>query len=408
LVRERSGVDLVWSDGPSLLSLAAPLTLSQATRFALERHPEIRIEIARVSEARADLVQAGLLPNPVLQGALGYPIDGDGGTPGMASIVQSLASLWERPARVEAAEADLRERVLVLSDVALRLVETVRIRFAEVIFGERRTEIDRKLVELEQQQLNQAIESRKVGEADRRWTNTRRLAWGRAQDRLTQSLAQLAAARRQLAESIGLVAEDGMPSLDPELPDVHSRIGMGRVLELVTEQRLDVAAARVAFQGSGSRERLAQWQQIPEVGVGLGFERNFSGREGLFPRAQLSVPIFDTGRAAIAKARAIEERTKHQAEAVLWAAWLEARLASIEWGFTIDRLERFDEDWLPTARENVALVREHHGVGELALSEVLQEETRLAGVEREYNEVLLTAHRAYFELERSVGGRLSP
>ena len=406
LIENRLGHEVAWSGSVEIPAGSDRLTLDRATRLALARHPVIRSGMAQVAESRADLVQAGLLPNPVIQAGYGFPLDGRGGGPVMATIVQSLAALWLRPARVEAAEADLRVRILELSDVALRLVADVRMRFAEVVHGRRRLQLDRQLNETRREQLDLATELFEVGELDRRRTNAARLAWSQARDRVVRSAEALAGAERRLAERIG----DWSPrasSIEDSLNEPKPVPSEERVLELVADQRLDVAAAYVALDGSHARHRLARLQRIPHLGAGVGYEQNFGRRDALFPRLELEVPIFDTGRAAVAKAQAIETRTVAEADRLLLQACLEARLAHVALSAARERLEGLESDWLPAARENVEIARDLFATGELTRATVLEEEARLLTVERERNEILLTTHLAYFELERAVGGRVS-
>lgn len=100
------GADELW-DG------ATPLTEDLAVTLALRHNRAIRADLERIAASRADLVQAGLLPNPVLSLAFGFPV---GGTTGPTEIVvgamQQLAALWLRGPRVSAAEATLRQTIL--------------------------------------------------------------------------------------------------------------------------------------------------------------------------------------------------------------------------------------------------------------------------------------------------------
>ena len=413
LVAERTGIEEVWSataaSSSADLALSAdapPLSLYDATRLALRRHPEIRRELERIAEARADLVQAGLLPNPMISVSPGIPIDGMSGTPAMASLLQSLAALWQRPARVDAADAALRARVLRLSDIALRHVADVRTAFADVANGGREVEWAESLVAVRGEQLALLVALRDVGEADDRQVNAARLAWAQAEDERLRSRERWETDRRRLSERIGVPFDDARRFADLEAP--HGVPGEDALLEWTTERRLDVAAAFVAVGGASARSRLASLRRVPEFQAGVNYMRNFQDRDGLFPTIGLTLPILDTGAAAVAKAKAIERGTAREADAILWQALHEVRLAHVAWSSAEARLERFEAEWLPAARENVAIAEAAFESGELTRVELLEDEARLAAVEKRRTEVERLAARAYFELERAVGGRLSP
>ena len=102
LVRGRTGHGL-----PDYL--ASPESF-EAIRLALRNHPAVQQDLASIAEARADFVQSGLLPNPVL--TVETLMEGGALRLTMAAAMQSLSELWLRPSRVGAAEARLQEAVL--------------------------------------------------------------------------------------------------------------------------------------------------------------------------------------------------------------------------------------------------------------------------------------------------------
>ena len=127
---ERSGYaaawDEPWSGGEQTWDGASPLTADQAVIVALRSNRDIRALVEEIGASRADLVQAGLLPNPVLSLTLRPPISGADTVMFIGdAVVQEFTALWLIPSRVRAADARLNESVLSLSDRALRLEDGV-------------------------------------------------------------------------------------------------------------------------------------------------------------------------------------------------------------------------------------------------------------------------------------------
>ncbi|MEC8320160.1 MAG: hypothetical protein VX012_02035, partial [Planctomycetota bacterium] len=79
---------------------SVPLDLDTAIGVAMSRDAEVRRALAEVDRVQALLAQADRAPNPVVQLALGVPIDGLSGAPGMGMLVQQLTWLWTRPHRL--------------------------------------------------------------------------------------------------------------------------------------------------------------------------------------------------------------------------------------------------------------------------------------------------------------------
>ncbi|MBK7405603.1 MAG: TolC family protein [Phycisphaerales bacterium] len=107
-IGERSGVIPAWTE-PWEASLTtwdgrSPLKVEQALAMALRNNREIRAQVEQIAASRADLVQAGLLPNPVLGLTLRFPFDPvSGGSFVGAQVVQSFTALWLRDGKIKAA-----------------------------------------------------------------------------------------------------------------------------------------------------------------------------------------------------------------------------------------------------------------------------------------------------------------
>jgi cobalt-zinc-cadmium efflux system outer membrane protein len=105
------------------------LTLPSAIELTLTNNRSLRADLEVIGQAKADLVQAGLLSNPVLSTMLRFP--SGGGLPDFAfGLSKDFADLWLIPSRKRAAQAMLQQRVLSLADTATMLVAEVKIQYA--------------------------------------------------------------------------------------------------------------------------------------------------------------------------------------------------------------------------------------------------------------------------------------
>jgi cobalt-zinc-cadmium efflux system outer membrane protein len=391
-----------------------PLSVRESMRVAVQRHPVVREKLAELAERRADLVQADRFPNPLLTLSFGFPIDGEGGSPAMHGIRQSLSALWTRPTRVAAAEAELRAAVLSLCDVSVALAASVGRSLAEVHHRERQAgHSSREVLRLEERvELLRTIEA--AGEAPRGVVNAARRELAAARRREIDDRERSAAAKRTLFERLGASALDAaalgsdlrvdastLPALDAVPPSEEE------VIELVVSQRLDVLAAFAALEGSEARVRSAARSRWPEMTIGVDYYRNFSERESVGPAVGLEIPIFDTGRAALAKAEAIESRTLAAADRILTEAILEARLAHVALVEARERRTRLEVDWLEPLRDDHRIVLEAFEAGEASRVEVLRREAELLEAERRLDDAALAIRVAHYELWRAAGGSLA-
>jgi cobalt-zinc-cadmium efflux system outer membrane protein len=112
-VAERTGMKVHWSNGSKEDAEAAAavndllshdLTADAAAQIALLNNHELQAIYEELNLAQADVVQAGLLRNPVFSGEVRFATDG-GGTGVVLDVAQDFVSLLWMPLRKGRAEA---------------------------------------------------------------------------------------------------------------------------------------------------------------------------------------------------------------------------------------------------------------------------------------------------------------
>ncbi len=111
---------------PAVVSLANGLDESEAVRIALWNSPAFQADLAQLDIARADLADAGALPNPML--TMLFPLG-----PHQLSgyLLLPLAALAQRPARVRAAQRDVSCVAHLPGQTGLDLIRDVRLAHAD-------------------------------------------------------------------------------------------------------------------------------------------------------------------------------------------------------------------------------------------------------------------------------------
>lgn len=109
------------------------LSIDDAVAVAFWNSARFQVELARLGFSRADLAEAGALPNPVLSFLL--PI---GPRQLEASATYPIAALIQRPSRVAVAKDDVQHTAHALVEVGLDLARDVRLAHADAIVASRR------------------------------------------------------------------------------------------------------------------------------------------------------------------------------------------------------------------------------------------------------------------------------
>ena len=413
-VEDRTGHAVGWSDPAAgdheaLWDGAEPLTAQHAVLLALRGNPSIRADLARIAAARADLAQAGLLPNPVLSASLGLSVEG-GATMLMGNAMQSLSSLWLKPSKQAAAQGELQRVVLRVSGSAIVLaaeVETSHRRVAHyqallpTLAGLREA-----LVRAEQAARDQFTAG--MGTS---------LEANRLQAELLETVARERTAREKLDVEKRMLLEllnraDG--SADWQATAVGDRADVvpdeQTLVALARQQRLDVLAAAWSVKAHQARLRQAELAAQGDVDAGVMMEREDPDGGNTMtmigPAVRVKVPVFDRGQPRIAKARAELIRAQMQARGAEQQAIREVRQTSQTLRTADAQVRAYRTKLLPLAVRNTRRAQAAFDAGMSSLLDVIAAERYRIKATLALQQFELDRALARIELARAVGGRL--
>lgn len=413
-VGERSGVAANWSEPweASLTSwdVRAPLSVESAVAMALRNNREIRSQVEQIAASRADLVQAGLLPNPIVGLTLRFPFDPvSGGTFIGAQVVQSFTALWLRDGKVKAADARLNQTVLDVSDKALRLVAEVRATHARIAFGQSALVLSDENLATIQRSIDSLDARIRGGEGTTLDVNRARQQQAKAQAERAIVVRDLAKERRLMLELIGFAGEAADWTAEPDASAMHGPpIDETAAIALAGSQRLDVAAARSIVEAQRADLSIEEKSRLRDFGLGADFERDVDGAKTIGPVIEVGVPIFDTNAAQIAKAGSLARVTFANYEAVSQRAVREARVAWIDLDSAARLAEQYRSTVLAISERNLALAEAALKSGQADVTVLLDAQRELVDARRTLNDLERDAAIARIELEYAVGGRLTP
>ena len=300
LANERKGVDeslanlwgKSWQDRSLEWDESTRLNGDTAVVAALRNDPALRRNLANVAAARANLSQASLPPNPVVNMAFGAGIDAMAGAPLFVQIIQQLTWLWTLSDRMDENSALLQASIFEAAHRVVTTAARVRINFARAMCMER-------LVELNAAYMTTTIETKDRIEDLSRQGGASLVDLQRARLDVSRARADHADARRMYrSQQLKLLRLMGRPevgtdwsmagnlsaALDyapPNEQDVEIR---------ATTVRLDIAAAEKSSIAAEAGERLANWSRYPHVSLATGYRQNFAGREAWETGGSISIP----------------------------------------------------------------------------------------------------------------------
>ena len=297
---------------PLSFDLQDGLSPDEAAVLAVLLNPSLRTIRDGRGIAEAQLLQAGLLPNPQLSYSLDVPVGGD--TAGAVNafgvgLSWDVTSLIRRPAKVSQAEA---RRTAVDLDIAWREWQTGQ---AAKMAVYRLACLQRQIALAEQSDRFGAQQSALIRKAVARgWRTATDLAVAEAASRQTSQRLlnrkrQAGQQRLKLKRLLGLPAEARIHLADDiQLPPRFEAPGAKELLGGLEKRRLDLLALRRGYDSREAAVRAAILGQFPRISIGPTIGRDTDTVETAGFALAIELPLFDRNQGRIAVERATRQR----------------------------------------------------------------------------------------------------
>jgi cobalt-zinc-cadmium efflux system outer membrane protein len=282
--------------------LDKPLTAENAVRVALLNSAELQAAFEELGVARASLVSALRLPNPVAEASVRFR-KSESATLDLA-LTEDLTQLIFLPLRSAVAEAQLDAAKLVVAGRAMDLVLQVRSAFYAYL-------ADRQLLELRQTVLDALGAAAAVAKGLHDAGNltdldldTEQVVYEEARVNYASAQTALSASRERLGALLGLGG--GAPSWQVEgrLNDPTADAPLADLEAKALERSLDLSIIKHRFTAAAKRSNLARAEGfLPELKAGVTAERE-ERQWSYGPLAEVQVPLFYQGQGEVARARA--------------------------------------------------------------------------------------------------------
>lgn len=409
-INERAGIDTkglpppgrTWTTPPGTL-LADGLAIDEAVAMALWNNPDFQVALASLGLARADLIEAGLLRNPVfsllfpwgpkqLEFTLTWPID----------------ALWERPKRIQDARLNAEAVAEQLVASGLRVIADVRLAFFEVLITEKR-------LALAAEQVGVAAEAAKLAEGRLRAgdisefearlarTDAIRLEAARLTRVTTRDLAIV-----RLRALLGLEADaPALTLVEPGTATSEGCVEGPGLLQSAMAARPDVRAAELQIEAAGARAGL---EHARILAFTVSLDANAEGAEGfeMGPGVGVELPLLSQNQGRRARATAEVEQAARRYVAVRATVAAEIGAATVALAEARSTARLLSDDVaasLSTARQQAERL---YTAGEISLLDLLQTRQRLIDIEATRVDAVFGVNRAIVRLEQAVGRSCGP
>ena len=416
-VADRSKAPPEWSRTPSEASaaeqavaklLAEPLTANGAVQVAFLNNPTLQATFEEIGISQADLAQAARVANPEISGFVRFPREGSGQNTEF-SLVQNVFDVFIQPLRKKVAAAELEQTKLRVANEVLSVAAEVKEAFftlqARQQLVERLTLI-RHLTETAADFAQQQYEAGTINELE---LETRTVIHRESKVEVALAEAEVRADRERLNRLLGLWGAETAWTVAGALPEIPAtEIPLDGLERLAVTSRQDLRAARFGVDLVGRALALRRQTRFFPVGIHMGVntEKDVTGERVTGPELALQLPIFDTGKASIARLESEHRRAQRQLEALAVNARSEVREERDRMLAARDLSLYYGRVLLPQRQRILALTLQHYHAMFKGAYDLLQAKQAEVETEKAY----LDAWRGYWiaraRLARALGGSL--
>lgn len=396
-ITNRVGKQIHWrKGGPEDAEVAARvremlrgrLTVEEAVQIALLGNPRLQAVYEGLGIAQADLVQAGLLRNPVFGAVLREPRGEDHNNLDF-DISWDFLGVLTYTLRTQAAQRDFEVAKLRVTAEVMNLASEVRAAFIEAQANQQMVEMLRQVADGTDAALLAAQRLREAGNITGFALDQHAVMHNEARLMLASAEALSLASREKLNVLMGVWGTATQWVMDARLPPVPGEaVDTTNIEKQAVEQSLELAMLRLEMERNAKRVGLENFTSLlPDLEIGYVWERDDGAWED-GPSLELQIPIFDFGQGRRARAWAMLEQLQARYVAKAIEIRSAARRAALTTAAARARERHLREVLLPLRERIVQGMQLEYNAMQIGVFRLLQIQQQQVMTGRQYVEAL--------------------
>lgn len=386
------------------------LTPEVAIQSALGHNLSLVTQSESLAVAQANLVQAGLLPNPAVgqTGATYFPIFG-GVEPITAfdvMISETLNDFLTLPHREAIAKAQQFQAGIDMSTAAFSMAQQTQQQYEQLVYLTRDGLLQRRIADTYEQAMNEARAEYKAGLVTRSDFNRAVVAY---EDSLRQAHhydTQYEGAARQMNWLMGSQAAPQwkLPDNIKDPPQVIAALpNQERLEDLAVHYRLDLLRAGYDRRLAEEQVQMARLGFIPQTTIGADFARDSNKNWTAGPNINSFLPIFDPGIVAFWLAKYQQEQAERTYLTLQGQVRQDVRNALNALQIAAEDVVFSRDVTIPREEENVKEAELSFRLGNSQFDDLLNTLREYVGVLQTYEDEIQAYQQAAIGLESAVG-----
>lgn len=419
LIHQRVNYRLHWNQGSTADEQVAraiddlltnEVSADAAVQVALLNNQHLQATYEDLGITQADVVEAGLLENPVLFGQARFPDSSPSLTNLEFEVSQNFLNILMLPARKKLAAIQFEEVKLRVADEVLKLAVDVRATYYRTIGTLQIKQMRQHIAESAAASFEMARRMHMAGNISDLRLAAEQGYYEQARIDYAQSATQVVESREQLIRLMGLWGAQTELKLAHQLPDVPiQEMALEHLESLAINNRLDLASARQEVEVLAQALGITlDWRWLAKAEVGVSTERDTDGQWVTGPSLTLEMPIFNQRQADIAR---LEARLRQgQKRLAAQAVNIRSEVRSLRSRLSMQRhlVEHYKKVLIPLQERIVHLTLQEYNYMLTGVFDLLIARQNEFDNYQKYIETVRDYWITRAQIQRAVGGRLPP
>ncbi|MEZ0299558.1 MAG: TolC family protein [Candidatus Methylacidiphilales bacterium] len=388
--------------------LKGPLTVNGAIQIALLNNRKLQTTFEEVGVARAELLEAVMIPNPRVNFDALIQSPSDEAVKYSWNVAQDFVQILMIPLKKKIAEERIRIAELRVSLEILELIEQVKKAYYQVQADQQLLARLALIQETNAAALDLAQKQYKAGNVTDLRLMTMQSAYSQGRLDLAVAENELREHREDLTRLMGLWGREINWTIKGDLPvPPDSDPVMNHLESLAVSNRPDLQVAHRNLSAVVEALGLTKtYRWIPVLEIGFSGERETDNALLLGPSISFELPIFNQGRPRIAKGEAELRKAENQFEALAVEIRSEVRTLRDKLIGSKKIARFYHDDLLPARLKIVNQALLEYNAMQLGAFELFTLKASELEAERGYIQASQNYWMTRASLERAVGGSL--
>jgi cobalt-zinc-cadmium efflux system outer membrane protein len=417
LVGHRVDYQLTWNQGTEADQevekaigklLETELAPEGAVQIALLTNPNLQAVYEELGITQADVVEAGLLENPVLFGQVRWPDKSEDSNNYELGITQNFLNILMQPARKKLSAIRFEQTKLHVADEVIRLVAEVRKSYFSALGARNIRDLSHEITVAAGSSFELAQRLHSAGNIGDLDLAKEQALYEQARLDLANREAALFDAREHLTRLMGLWGPQAQWRLPEQLPDIPAHEMPLEPLEsMAIENRLDLAAERKEVEALAQALGITiDWRWVGQIEVGVSTERETDRTWVTGPSLAIELPIFNQRQADIARLEAQLRRSQKRLTAQ--AIDIRSEVRSLRNRLILQRnvVDHYRRTVLPLREKIVDLTLKEYNFMLTGAFDLLAAKQQEFATYQKYIEAIRDYWIIRADMQRSLGGRL--